>query len=133
MEEIKNMTNVKKETRKAYKKLYKAMVKYYDTVQSEEGDKAMRHTPTEAEEAAFKKFRKTVFNTEKFVLIDLATMLEMVEEQPEDLEKRFKQRKQYRTESVTHAAIVKEIMETEDLLEKFEKGLELFNKHNIII
>jgi len=133
MKEIKTMENVKKDTKKAYKKLYKAIIKYNEALSDSQSDKTMRHTPTEAEEAAQKKFRKVVFNTEKFVLIDLATMLEMVEENPADLEKRFKQRKQYRTESVSQSNIVKEIMDNEDLLNNFEKGLKLFNEKGITI
>ncbi len=133
MKEIKTMDNLKKETKKAFKKLYKAIAKYNEALTQANSEKAMRHTPSEAEELAYKKFRKTVYNTEKFILIDVATMLEMVKENPDELEKRFKQRKQYRTESVKHSVIVNEIIEDKALLENFEKALKLFNENNITI
>ncbi len=133
MEQLKTMENVKKETKKAFKKFNKNLIKYEAVINAENENKAMRHTPTEAEEAARAKFRKSIFNTEKFILIDIATMLEVLEENPTDIEKRFKQRKQYRTESVSHKVIVDEIIGTENLREKFEKALQVFNEKNITL
>ncbi len=125
MHTLRDMTNLKNESYKFYKKLYKQLNKL-DEVLGEE--KTMRHTPSEEEQQAWDKFRKYLKKQEKFLLADLVTILEIGKEEPTDPVGRFKERKQIRIESHSFKDIFNDILETDNMREYLDKGLDMLNK-----
>ncbi len=131
MKPIKEMDNLKKETKKALKKLYKNLQKRDAIITEESKDQAMRHTPTEDMNKANEKFRKFLVKQEKFILIDIATILDIGKEKPKDAQKLFKTNKQVRVESKTFKQVLNEIIETKDLQDTLDEGLSIIDQQKV--
>ncbi len=133
MKPIKDMDNLKKESKKAFKKLYKKLEKRDDIIAQEQSNPSMRHTPSEKEQAAHEKFKRFLITQEKFILVDIATILDIGKEQPDNAAKTFKANKQVRIESKSFKQVLSEILETNDLRDTLDKGLEIIEEKNVII
>jgi len=132
MKPLKEMENLKKETRKALKKFYKQLDKL-EEAQTPDEERPMRHTPTEEEAEALEKFRKFLVKQEKFVLVDILTTMEIGRDQPDQPAKKYRTAKQHRIESDSHKKIVSEILDMDNKRDVLDKGLEILNQHDVSI
>lgn len=133
MKAIKDMENLKKETKKALKQFSKKLAKRDQILTEEKANQAMRHTPTEKEQSAHDKFRKFLVTQEKFILIDIATILDIGKEQPTQAGKMLKTNRQIRTESKTFKFVLNEILETENLRDTLDQGLKTLEEQNVSV